>query len=253
MAAKTLIAWTDKTFNAAWGCVKVSPGCKNCYADTLSSRYGHDIWGPSKPRRTFGDKHWSEPLKWNREAEESAHRLRVFCGSMFDWGEDHPTINGIRPRLFDLIRRTPSLDWQLLTKRADRIESCLPPDWGDGYPNVWLGTSIENNDYICRADRLRKIPATVRFISYEPALGPLDKLDLIGIDWLIFGGESGPGFRPMNVQWARDMRARCEVAGTAFFYKQSAAIRTEMGIELDGQIVRNYPNGRLPLPVLNLV
>lgn len=250
MAEKTLIAWTDKTFNAAWGCVKVSPGCKNCYADTLSNRYGFDVWGKNKERRTFGDKHWDEPLKWDREAEKLGRRLRVFCGSMFDWGEDHPTINALRPRLFDLIRSTPNLDWQLLTKRPERIKSILPDDWNEGYHNVWLGTSIENNDYIHRADSLRENPATVRFISYEPALGPLTDIDLTGIDWLIYGGESGPGYRKEDKQWARDIEAKCIKSGTAFFHKQSSAPRTEMGIELDGRIVRNYPTPRLPLPVL---
>jgi protein gp37 len=250
MSEKTLIAWTDKTFNAVWGCTKVSPGCAHCYADTLAERYGHDIWGKNKPRRTFGLKHWQEPLKWNRQAQEEGTRYRVFCGSMFDWAEDHPTTVAEIKKLWPLIRDTEYLDWQLLSKREDRIALTLPPDWGDGYFNVWLGVSIENNDYVHRADVLRAIPATVRFISYEPALGPLEKLDLTGIDWLIFGGESGPGFRQMNIQWARDIKARCEAQGTAFFYKQSAAYRTEMGIQLDGQIVRNYPQRRIELPQL---
>jgi|SRR5579884_959333 len=247
MADKTIIAWTDRTFNAVWGCVKVSPGCKNCYADTLASRYGHDVWGKNKPRREFGDKHWAEPLKWDAEARALGKRLRVFCGSMFDWAEDHPTVGAVRPRLWELIRATRCLDWQLLTKRPQRIGSILPDDWGDGYPNVWLGTSIENNDYVGRADELRKLPATVRFISYEPALGPLSNLDLSGIDWLIYGGESGPHFRPHDPQWARDIEARCRLSGTAFFYKQSAAFRTEMGTTLDGRTVREYPVPRLPL------
>ncbi len=250
MADKTIIAWTNKTFNIAWGCTKVSPGCKNCYADTLSSRYGHDVWGPKKPRRVFGAKHWAEPVKWNREAADAGERCRVFSSSMCDIFEDHPTIDAERQKLWDLIRATPWLDWQLLTKRPERILANLPADWGKGYANVWMGTSIENNDYVGRADELRKIPATVRFISYEPALGPLDKLNLAGLDWLIQGGESGPGWRPMDLQWARDIKARCEAAGVAYFFKQSAAHRTEMGIELDGQIVRNYPQRRIPLPVL---
>jgi protein gp37 len=123
-----------------------------------------------------------------------------------------------------------------------------------GYSNVWLGTTIEDNRVIARANHLRKIPAVVRFVSYEPAIGPLDKLDLAGIDWLIFGGESGPGYRPMDVQWARDIRDRCEAAGTAFFFKQSAGIRTGMGETLDGEIVRKYPvgSGLQPLAVRNI-
>jgi protein gp37 len=195
-------------------------------------------------------KHWREPLDWNRDAMEAAERRRVFSSSMCDIGEDHPDIIREVAKLWPLIRATPWLDWQLLTKRPERYPIILPSDWGDGYPNVWLGTSIENNGYIERADFLRAVPATVRFISYEPALGPLDELDLTGIDWLIYGGESGPGWRPEDKQWARDIRARCESGSTAFFHKQSAAFRTELGIELDGQIVRNYPVRRLPLPVL---
>lgn len=256
MAEKTKIAWTDHTFNIAWGCMKISPGCKHCYAETAttSGRFGaYDVWGPTSDRRTFGDQHWHHPIRWDRSAQRHPEapfvrgpgsRPLVFCSSMCDIFEDHPTIDREREKLWDVIAQTPHLDWQLLTKRADRIAERLPANWGGGWPNVWLGVSIENNDYVSRADHLRGINAVVRFISYEPALGPLDKLNLGGIDWLIFGGESGPDYRPMDVQWARDMRARCERAGTAFFYKQSAAPRTEMGIELDGQIVRNFPTPR---------
>ena len=246
MSAKTIIAWTDHTFNIAWGCQKVSPGCKNCYADTLSKRYGaSSVWGPGQPRRTFGAKHWADPLKWNAEANREGRQHRVFSSSMCDIFEDHPDITAERAKLWDLIERTPCLDWQLLTKRADRIATNLPPTWGDGWPNVWLGVSIENNEYVSRADDLRRIPAAVHFVSYEPALGPLDELDLTGLDWLICGGESGPKYRPMDLQWVRDIRARCEDAGVSFFFKQSAAPRTEMGIQLDGAIVRAYPTPRL--------
>lgn len=252
MAEKTIIAWTNHTFNIAWGCVKVSPGCKNCYADGLSRRYGHDVWGPNKDRRTFGAKHWREPFQWDADAGRAGERRRVFCSSMCDVFEDHPTIDRERERLWYVIESTPNLDWQLLTKRPERIGPNLPRDWGDGWPNVWLGTSIENNDYVGRADHLRAVPATVRYISYEPAIGPVPDLDLTGIDWLIYGGESGPKYRPEDKQWARDVRANCEASGTAFFHKQSAAYRTEIGIELDGQIVRDYPARRLPLPVLAL-
>jgi len=241
MAADSLIAWTHSTFNLVWGCVKISPGCKNCYADTLARRYGHDVWGPGKSRREFGEKHWAEPLKWNTDAIAAGERRRCFCGSMCDWAEDHPTTAAARQRLWPLIRQTPGLDWLLLTKRHERIAGCLPDDWGNGYANVWLGVSVENNDYVHRADALRKIPAAVRFISYEPALGPVPDLNLDGIDWLIFGGESGPGFRPMDPQWARGIKDKCDAAGTAFFFKQSAAIRTEMGTLLDGQSYKNYP------------
>lgn len=244
MSEKTIIAWTDHTWNLAWGCTKISPGCTHCYADTLSSRYGHDVWGPKAPRRTFGDKHWREPLKWNAKAQAEGGVHRVFCSSMCDNFEDHATIAAEREKLWPLVRSTPHLHWQLLTKRADRIADNLPADWGHGYANVWLGVSIENNDYAWRADCLRQIPAAVRFVSYEPALGPLDKLDLTGIDWLIVGGESGPGYRPMDLQWGRDMRDRCRGSGVAFFWKQSSAYRTEMGTTLDGETIKEYPTPR---------
>jgi protein gp37 len=165
---------------------------------------------------------------------------------MCDNFEDHPTIIAELAKLWPLIRATPNLDWQLLTKRADRIASSLPDDWGAGYPNVWLGVSIESNDWVWRADRLREVPAAVRFVSYEPALGPLDKLDLTWLHWVIYGGESGKNRRPEDKQWARDMRDRCWASEprVAFFHKQSSAIRTEMGIELDGQIIREFPTPR---------
>lgn len=248
MAEKTIIAWTDHTFNIAWGCTKISPGCKNCYADTLSSRYGHDVWGPRNPRRVFSAKHWAEPLKWDRESHSRTPGCRgaglnhlVFSSSMCDIFEDHETIIAELPKLWPLIRSTPWLDWQLLTKRADRIASSLPADWGDGYANVWLGVSVENNEYVERADHLRAIPASVRFISYEPAIGPLPDLNLAGIDWIIYGGESGAGFRQHDLDWPRAMHSRCEAEDVAFFYKQSAAYRTEMGTTLDGKTIRKFP------------
>jgi protein gp37 len=115
---------------------------------------------------------------------------------MCDWAEDHPTAAAIRPRLWDLIRRTPFLTWQLLTKRADRIYQCLPRDWDAGWPNVWLGVSVSEQKGLWRVDELRKVPAVVRFISYEPALEDITSwLHLGGIHWIIFGGESGPGHR----------------------------------------------------------
>ncbi len=115
MSQLTAIEWTDHTFNVAWGCMKVSPGCQHCYADTLSSRYGFDVWGPAATteRRTFGDKHWAEPYRWNKAAGNAGVRRRVFCCSMCDLFEDHPTIDAEREKLWPLIRATPHLDWRL--------------------------------------------------------------------------------------------------------------------------------------------
>jgi protein gp37 len=240
---ESLIAWTDSTFNIAWGCTKISPACDNCYADTLSTRYGFSVWGHGGNRRTFGDKHWAEPLKWNATAQRTGQRHKVFCSSMCDVFEDHPVIDQQRQKLWSLIRVTPWLDWQILTKRSGRIAKNLPNDWGSGYPNVWLGVSIENNDYAWRADHLRSVPAVVRFISYEPALGPIDHVDLTGISWIIFGGESGQNFRRFDPRWPRDVRDRCAEMGTAFFFKQTAAYKTETApylIEQDGTCWQYY-------------
>ena len=249
MAEKTIIAWTDNTFNIAWGCVKVSPGCKNCYAETIAERrsYGRPgVWGKGTPRRTFGDSHWGKPAVWNRAAKKAGKILRAFSSSMCDNFEDHDTITQEMKRLWEVIRATPWIHWQILTKRIERVYDNLPDDWGRGYRNVWLGTSIENNDYAYRADILGEIPARVRFISYEPALGPLDQVDLSVLDWVIYGGESGPGFRPQDDAWPRQMRDLCKEAEVAFYHKQSSGIRTEMGIELDGKIVREMPLDREP-------
>jgi protein gp37 len=247
VSAKTIVAWTDSTFSIAWGCQKISQGCEKCYAETLSTRFGNDVWGPGKDRRTFGPTHWAEPEKWNRKAEREGRRHRVFSSSMCDIFEDHPTITREREKLWALIERTPWLDWQLLTKRADRIAANLPANWDAIRWHVWMGVSIENNDYVGRADHLRSLtpPAAVNFVSYEPALGPLDALDLTGISWVICGGESGVGFRPMDLDWARQMRDRCHAANVAWFFKQNSHRFTERGVELDGRVMRGYPTPRV--------
>jgi protein gp37 len=237
MGEVTAIAWTNHTWNPWRGCTKVSAGCKNCYMFTQQRQYGND---PSIVLRT---KTWGKPYIWNQLAEQEQTYEFVFTCSWSDWF--HETADPWRDEAWEVIRNTPNLIYQILTKRPERIKEHLPTGWKNGWHNVWLGVSVENNQYVGRADLLREIPARVRFISYEPALGPLDQLNLKGIHWVIYGGESGPGFRPHDVQWARDMRARCEEQGIAFFYKQSAAPRTEMGIRLDGQIVRQYPESRM--------
>jgi protein gp37 len=246
MSENTKIKWTENTFNIAWGCSKVSAGCQNCYADSLASRYGHDVWGLNKPRRIFGEKHWNVPLDWNRNAEKTGKRIRVFCSSMCDVFEDHASIDRERVKLWPLIRATPWLDWQILTKRAERIADNLPKDWQEGYPNVWLGVSVENNQYVWRFnDHLAKIPAVVRFASYEPALGPVTDLDWQNLDWLIYGGESGKNFRPHDVNWAKAAKAKCDEFGVTFFYKQGSGFKPGSNPELDGKIIQEYPAPRL--------
>ena len=252
MSEKTIIAWTDHTFNPWMGCHKISPGCKNCYAETLTkNRMGLHLWGPAKTTRRQRTKApWANVRKWNRRASLAIGVLGegmpslCFTASLADVFESHPELIKPRADMWDLMRECENLHFQILTKRPENIEAMLPDDWGNGWPNVWLGTSIENNDYVGRADILRAIPAAIRFISYEPALGPLPDMNLAGIDWLIYGGESGPGYRDHDLQWARDIRELCAESETAFFYKQASAYRTEMGITLDGEIVRRFPDVR---------
>jgi protein gp37 len=245
MAEQTAIAWTDHTANFWMGCEKVSPGCAHCYAETLTeNRMGISVWGKDGTRQPVQGV-WSNVAKWHKAAalERTAHR--VFCMSLGDFFEDHPVANDIRPKVFELIRATPMLDWQILTKRPENLPRMLPADWSlPRYPNVWLGTSIENDRHVHRADALREVPAVVHFISAEPLLGPLPSLNLDHIEWVIVGGESGPGYRPMDHEWARQLRNRCLAEHRAFFFKQSAAYRTEMGIRLDGVIARDYPRAR---------
>lgn len=237
------------------GCTKVSAGCTHCYAETLTkNRMGLALWG-DKAARQVTKQPWVNVRQWERAAANGHDGILgagqpslVFLGSLMDWAENRPDLVEPRGRMWDLIRACPHLHFQMLTKRPENIRGMLPADWGaTGWPNVWLGTSIEDMRVAARADRLRDVPAVVRFISYEPALGSLNGLDLAGIDWVIYGGESGSGFRSEDKQWARDMHAKCSAAGVAFFHKQSSGYRTEMGIELDGKIVREFPRPRKPL------
>jgi len=186
MGEGSKIEWTDHTFNPWWGCMKVSPGCKNCYAETLCERFEQGkIWGPPETttRRKLSDKYWLKPLNWNRKSEAAGRRDKVFCASMADAFEDHPDVVEERERLFDMIDKTPHLDWLLLTKRPENIRNMLPARWyGDKLPrNIWFGTSAEDQQ---RANEripmlLSQIPnAAVHFVSYEPAL---EQIDLRGL------------------------------------------------------------------------
>lgn len=162
---------------------------------------------------------------------------------MCDVFEDNETIANELQKLWPLIRATPNLTWQLLTKRADRIAECLPDDWGEGYPNVWLGVSVENTDYVWRTEQLRNVPARVRFVSYEPALGPIhDAIDLREIHWLIYGGESGPGRRSDDDAWSTGIAELCHANDTAFFFKQRSAGLPGCGTMPDGSVPREFPS-----------
>ncbi len=216
---------------------------------------GLNLWGANATRQ-ITKQPWKDVLSWQKKAQKGVPGVLgegkpqlVFTGSLMDWAEDRADLVSIRNQMWDVIKKCDHIHFQMLTKRPENIVKFLPKDWGsEGYPNVWLGTSVEDMRVSGRADILREIPAVVRFISYEPALGSLNDLDLKGIDWVIFGGESGSGFRRANLDWAREMKAKCENDDVAYFFKQSSAFRTEQGIELDGEIVRKFPIPRIPTP-----
>lgn len=225
--AETSIQWTDYTFNAVEGCEKVSPGCKNCYAEAQNKRLkaGRN-WGPNTPRLGRSEAYWREPLKWNAKAKVTGMRPRVFCASVADVFEDHPDWVEPRARLFKVILETPHLDWLLLTKRPENIERLWPKYMVKPnrvtWHNVWLGTTVENPDTCWRLVALRGVPAVVHFVSMEPLLEATSPL-LTGIDWVIIGGESGRNARPFDVAWARDLVKRAREAGAAPFVKQLGA------------------------------
>jgi protein gp37 len=231
------IEWTEMTWNPATGCSKVSPGCAHCYAETFAERWrgvaGHHY------EQGFQLRLWPErleqPLRWRRPR-------RVFVNSMSDlFHEDIP--EAFIAEIFAVMGRAHWHTFQVLTKRQDRLAELAPRlDW---HPNIWMGTSIENRRFVHRADALRDVPACVRFISAEPLLGPLERLDLSGIHWLIAGGESGHHHRRLDLAWVRDLRDRCAESGTAFFFKQVGGRTPKAGgRELDGRTWDDYPQPR---------
>lgn len=229
------INWCDNTFNGWEGCTHVSPGCDNCYAETRDGRHLTEPvshWGKGAPRRVMSDVKWREPLKWDSAAAESGTRPRVFCASLADWADSEaPT--GQRERLWALIRETPNLDWLLLTKRAVNIRRMLPPDWGAGYPNVWLGVTVENRQHgLPRLDVLRSIPAAIRFASIEPLLEGLGTVDFAGIHWAIIGGETGSGARSMDTAWVEAIIEQCREQNVAPWVKQLGKLPSDSGTEL---------------------
>ena len=265
MGAMTRIEWTDHTFNPWIGCTRVSEGCRHCYAESLSTRYGWVEWGAGQTRKRTSDANWRKPLAWNRAAEKSGVRRRVFCASLADVF-DHEAPDGARADLWDLIRECPELDWQLLTKRPQNIAQYLPDDWGEGWTHVWIGTTTEDQEaYNRRWPILSFVPAAIRFISYEPAIGPLRFLRGATVpDWIIIGGESGPGARVMDPDWARDIVGACNFIGIPAFLKQwgtyqSNPVVFEYGLDqataelldpksngkggalLNGKLVRRFP------------
>lgn len=231
MAGMSSIEWTQATWNPWHGCTKISPGCKNCYMFRDKVRFGQDPNIVTKSKTTFHDPlYWVEP------------RL-IFTCSWSDWFIH--SADSWRGEAWEVIRKTPHHTYQILTKRPERIVENLPHDWGDGWPNVWLGVSIENQKYVSRKDMLVTIPSKLRFISAEPLLGPIDFGSLEGIGWIITGGESGPNARSINLEWVRSIKLQCHQSKIPFFHKQNGGTKkidgSWGGRTLDGQIWNNLP------------
>ena len=228
MALTTGIKWCGCTWNPWQGCTKVSPGCKHCYMYQGKRRWGQEPAIVVRSKTTFDD-----PLKW-RDPK------LIFTCSWSDWF--HKAADPWRAEAWEIIRATPQHTYQILTKRPERILKCLPSDWGDGWPNVWLGVSVENEDYLSRIDLLKKAPARTRFLSLEPLLGPLSRLNLTEIQWAIVGGESGPGYRTPQLDWVRSIRDQCIDADVRLFFKQWGGPKPDsFGRELDGRTWDEFP------------
>lgn len=238
MATTTEIEWTDATWNPVTGCTKITDGCANCYAERLAERFrgvadhpyenGFDL--TLRPERI------DQPLAW-REPR------RVFVNSMSDlFHKDVPT--SFIDQVFAIMEQANWHTYQVLTKRSSLMVRYLRDRYGSGLAptHIWLGVSVENRENVVRLRHLQAARASVKFISFEPLIGPVGTVDLAGIDWVIVGGESGPGARSMEEDWATEIRDQCETAKVAFFFKQWGGIRPKSGGRLlDGREWNDYP------------
>lgn len=228
------IEWTDATWNPTTGCNKISPGCKHCYAERMAKRL--KAMGVEKYSNQFEltlhPDTLTAPLRWKKP------RL-VFVNSMSDLFHADVPLDFIQ-QVFAVMKEAHWHHFQVLTKRADRLAALAPElDWP---PNVWMGVSVETTAYTQRIEALQSTNAEVRFLSLEPLLGPLPNLNLDKIHWVIVGGESGPGARPMPAEWVRDIRNQCQQAGVPFFFKQWGGVRKKQtGRELDGRTWDEMP------------
>jgi protein gp37 len=252
MSDSSPIEWTEATWNPTTGCDRISKGCDNCYALTLSKRL--KAMGAAK-YQTDGDPRTSGPgfgVAIHPDALELPYRWRrprvVFVNSMSDLFHAKVPIGFVRD-VFTVMRETPQHTYQLLTKRSARLRRMADRlEWPS---NVWMGVSVEDESQLARVDDLRGVGAAVRFISAEPLLGPLPSLELGGIHWVITGGESGPGARPCDPQWVRGIRDACAAEGVAFFHKQWGGRHPKAGgRELDGRVHNEMP-AKARTPVLN--
>jgi protein gp37 len=239
VADKSAIEWTDATWNPVTGCTKISPGCDHCYAERFSERfrgvpghpfeYGFDL--------TLRPERLAQPLGWRRPR-------MIFVNSMSDlFHKDVPT--EFVERVFATMERADWHIYQVLTKRSPRMRDFVNRRYRGGRApaHIWLGTSLENRAQLSRLRHIQAMNASIRFLSIEPMLGPVGRLDLEGIHWVIVGGESGPGFRPIEPDWIREVRDQCAEARVAFFFKQWGGMRPKTGGRaLDGTEWNEYPN-----------
>jgi protein gp37 len=234
VATNSPIEWTDSTWNPVTGCDKISPGCKHCYAERLAHRlqamgnknYQNGFALALQPHMLQHPLHWKAPK-------------RIFVNSMSDLFHDKVPLEYIQ-RVFHVMNRAAWHQYQVLTKRAERLEEVNDQlTWAS---HIWMGVSVESEKYLYRIDHLRRTKAHVKFLSIEPLLGPLGKLNLGGIDWVIVGGESGPGARPISADWVKDLRNQCRRAGVAFFFKQWGGVqKSKTGRTLEGRTWDEMP------------
>jgi protein gp37 len=247
MAQQSSIEWTDLTWNPVVGCSIVSAGCKNCYAMRMASRLeamGHEKYSGltkrSKRGAVWTDKVYCHeesidiPLSWKKPR-------RVFVNSMSDLFHAAVPSEFVR-RIWNVMERTPQHHYQILTKRPLRMAALLNEIAPDPLPNVWLGTSVEDSRVVDRIDQLRKVPAKIRFISFEPLIGDVGLIDLTGIHWAIVGGESGPHSREMDHEWVESILDQCLEAGTAFFFKQWGGVNKKK----NGRLLRGQTFDEMP-------
>ena len=234
MAEKSSIEWTESTWNPVTGCTKISPGCMNCYAERMAKRL--QAMGQANYKNGFNltlhPQNTRLPLKWNGNQT-------IFVNSMSDLFHEAIPIEFIK-EVFETMEEASWHRFQVLTKRSERLFKIAPLlNWTK---NIWMGVSVENEKYMYRIDHLRKTPAQVKFLSIEPLLGPLNNMDLSNIDWVIVGGESGPGARPMKEEWVLDIRDQCLKMKVPFFFKQWGGVnKKKAGRSLEGRTWDGMP------------
>jgi protein gp37 len=238
MADGSSIEWTDATWNPVTGCTKISAGCDNCYAERFSERFrgvaGHPF--ESGFDLTLRPDRLAQPLRWRQPR-------MIFVNSMSDlFHKDVP--KEFIARVFDTMERADWHTFQVLTKRSSLMRDFLKSRYGasPGPPHMWFGVSVEDGTKLSRVRHLQQAPASIRFLSIEPLIGPIGQLDLAAIDWVIVGGESGPRARPMEKAWVRSIRDKCKAAGVPFFFKQWGGLRPKTGgRKLDGREWNDFP------------